>query len=166
MTTSTGEINWNNWIYRLIAYIIDSIIIGIVAWIIVFFATLALVFSFFYFGWAYYGLFLGIIGLLYLLYYTILDSAWGATIGKRLMGLRVQTANGTRITIGKSFIRNISKIFWVFLFIDWLIGIVSTGNKQQKFLDRVAEAYVVQTAQPFASVTTSQPPPPPPPPPT
>jgi uncharacterized RDD family membrane protein YckC len=156
------QINWNNWIYRLIAYVIDSIIIGIVSWVILFAVTLAIVFTdFFFFGFAYYGIFLAIIGVLYLLYYTILDSAWGGTIGKRILGLSVQTVNGTRLSIDKSFIRNISKIFWLFLFLDWLIGIVSTGNKQQKFLDRAAGAVVIQKGQAFASITNPPPPPPP-----
>jgi len=158
----TEQINWNNWIYRLIAYVIDSILIGIVAWIIVWGVTFALIYSFWFLGFAYYGIFLLIIGLLYMLYYTILDATWGGTIGKRIMGLEVQTQNGSKLTIGKSFVRNISKIFWLFLFLDWLIGIVSTGNKQQKFLDRAAGAFVVQKGQPFNSFSTPPPPPPPP----
>jgi len=159
---STEQINWNNWIYRLIAYVIDSILIGIVAWIIVWAVTFALIYSLWFLGFAYYGIFLLIIGLLYMLYYTILDATWGGTIGKRIMGLEVQTQNGSKLTIGKSFVRNISKIFWLFLFLDWLIGIVSTGNKQQKFLDRAAGAFVVQKGQPFNSFSTPPPPPPPP----
>ena len=64
------------------------------------------------------------------LYFIISDVAWGGTIGKRIMGLQVQTTNGSRISIDKSFIRNISKIskiFWLLLFLDWLIAVVTAG---------------------------------------
>ncbi|NLF89046.1 RDD family protein [Candidatus Bathyarchaeota archaeon] len=155
----TNQINWNNWIYRLIAYIIDSIIIGIVASIISFAAA----FGVFALGWGSL-IILGIMGVLYFLYYSILDVVWGATLGKRIMGLTVQGTDGQRLTFGKAFIRNLSKLFWLILFLDWLIGIISTGNKQQKFLDRVAGAVVVQRGQPFAAATQQDYPPPPPPP--
>ena len=162
MTTNTGEFDLTHWIYRLIAYIIDCIIIGIPAAIIYFFVILALVFSdpffFAYGGWLILPLLLGI---LQLIYFMILDVSWGGTIGKRLMGLQVQTANGGKVPFDKSFIRNISKIYGLFLFLDWLIAVVTAGSdKRQKFTDRYAGTTVVQTKQAFGSV------PPPPPPPT
>jgi uncharacterized RDD family membrane protein YckC len=91
----------------------------------------------------------------------ILDTAWGATIGKRLMGLQVQMVNGGKVPYGKSFIRNISKIYGLFLFLDWLIGVVTPGDKRQKYTDRLAGTIVIQARQAFQST-----PPPPPPPPT
>ena len=162
MTTNTGEFDLTHWIYRLIAYIIDCIIIGIPAAIIYFFVILALVFSdpffFAYGGWLILPLLLGI---LQLIYFMILDVSWGGTIGKRLMGLQVQTANGGKVPFDKSFIRNITKIYGLFLFLDWLIAVVTAGSdKRQKFTDRYAGTTVVQTKQAFGSV------PPPPPPPT
>ncbi len=156
---STEQINWNNWIYRLIAYIIDSIIIWVIAMIISFAAA----FGVYAFGWGSL-IIVGIMGILYFLYYSIMDFAWGATLGKKIMGLSVQGTNGQKLTFINAFIRNLSKIFWLFLFLDWLIGIVSTGNKQQKFLDRVAGAVVIQRGQPFAAAQSEYPPPPPPPP--
>ncbi len=156
---ATDQINWNNWIYRLIAYIIDSIIIFVIAAIISFAAA----FGVYALGWGSL-IIVGIIGILYFLYYSIMDFAWGATLGKKIMGLSVQSANGQKLTFINAFIRNLSKIFWLFLFLDWLIGIVSTGNKQQKFLDRVAGAVVIPRGQPIAIGRSDYPPPPPPPP--
>jgi len=156
---SANEINWNNWVYRLIAYIIDSIIVGIIAGAISVIGAI----SMFVFGWGSL-IFICILGILYLLYYTILDTMWGATIGKKLMGLNVQTTDGNKLDFVKSFVRNLSKFNPLLLFLDWLIGIVSEGNKQQKFLDRAVNAVVIQKGQAFADF--QQPPPPPPPPPT
>lgn len=159
---SNEQFDLTQWIYRVIAYIIDSIIIGIPAAIIYFIVILASVaadpFIVVYGGWL---LLPFVFGIIQFLYFMILDTAWGGTIGKRLLGLQVQMVNGGKIPYDKSFIRNISKIYGLFLFLDWLIGVVTAGDKRQKFTDRYAGTIVVQYKQSFGSV-----PPPPPPPPT
>lgn len=167
MATNTEQIDWTHWIYRLIAYIIDSIIIAIPTYIIWFLITLAYIFSPFSF-FAYYGfglIFPLIFGIIEVLYFAILDASWGATIGKRIMGLQVQMVNGGKASFGKAFIRNISKIYWLFLLLDWVVGIATTGDKRQKFTDRYAGTVVIQAKQAFESIQQSSPPPPPPPPP-
>jgi len=174
MTTSnsSGQIDFMHWLIRLIAYIIDAIIIFVVTTIlgiiiaIIAVAAIASGSVLFYGGlWLTFGLF----GLLSILYFIILDVVWGGTIGKRLMGLDVQLEKGGKISIGKSFIRNISKIFALFLFLDWLIAVVTAGNdRRQKLTDRWAGTTVVQVKQVFQSSqpspTPAAPPPPPPPP--
>ena len=172
MATNTGQFDLTHWIYSLIAYIIDSIIIGIPAAIIYFFVILSLLTpSTTVIGITVYGaapwwaslLLPFILGILQLFYFILLDTAWGGTIGKRVMGLQVQTVNGGKVPFDKSFIRNISKIYGLFLFLDWLIAVVTAGNdKRQKFLDRTAGTTVVQTKQAFASAGAPPPPPPPP----
>ena len=163
-----GQIDFSHWIIRLIAFIIDSIIIAIPSYIIWFIITLAIVFSPASFV-AIYGLsllFPFIFGIIEVLYFAILDSAWGATIGKRVMGLQVQTVNGARVDFGKAFIRNISKIYWLLLLLDWILGLVTAGSdRRQKYTDRVAGTTVVQTGR--SPIGTTAPPPssPPPPPP-
>jgi len=170
MSTTIDQINWMHWIYRLIAYIIDCIVIGIPAYIIYYLAVLPLVTpSYVIYGATVYGgapwwgflLLPFILGILQLLYFMVLDTVWGGTIGKRILGLQVQNVNGGRIQISKSFIRNISKIYGLLLLLDWLVGIITPGDKNQKFTDRIATTTVVQTKQAFIS---DMPPPPPPPP--
>jgi len=171
MTTNTGQFDLTHWIYRLIAYIIDSIIVGIPAAIIQYLVILPLITpSTTYFGVTVYGvapwwsflLLPFLLGILQLFYFMILDSAWGGTVGKRVMGLQVQTVNGSKVPFDKSLIRNISKIYGLFLFLDWLVAVVTPGaDKRQKYTDRIAGTTVVQTKQAFAGST-----PPPPPPPT
>ena len=164
MTTNTEQIDWGHWVLRLVAIIIDGIILIIAAAIVSAILSIGLLigggFGFFFSG-------LGLVsfsflwGILAVLYYMILDTYWGATLGKRFMGLRVQTVNGGKVPFDKAFIRNISKIFWPLLILDWLVGIVTPGDKRQKYSDRIAGTTVVQIKQPFATA-----PPPPPPPPT
>ncbi len=165
MASNSGQFDLTHWIYRLIAYIIDSIIIGIPAAIIYFFVIWSIVLSnpfvLAFGGWLILPFLLGI---LQLIYFMVLDVSWGGTIGKRIMGLQVETVNGGKVPFDKSFIRNISKIYGLFLFLDWLIAVVTAGNdKRQKFTDRYAGTTVVQTKQAFASVGAPPPPPPPPP---
>ena len=173
MTSNSGELDLTHWIYRLIAYIIDSIIIGIPAAIIYFVIIVGLITTSYttYFGvtitsaapwWGFLVLFL-ILGVLQIVYFMILDTVWGGTIGKRILGLQVQMVNGSKVPFDKSFIRNISKIYGLFLFLDWLVAVITPGtDKRQKYTDRIASTTVVQAKQAFVSASSPPPPPPPP----
>ena len=156
-----------HWIYRLVALIIDSIITGIVGAIIYFILLIPIIISGAIFGivpwWG--GTFVlpFIYGIILFIYSALLESSWnGMTIGKKLLGLQVQTTSGGKVDFGKAILRNITKIYGLLLFLDWLIGILTPGNKMQKYTDRMAGTVVVQKNQPFGTT----PPPPPPPPPT
>jgi uncharacterized RDD family membrane protein YckC len=95
-----------------------------------------------------------------------MDAYYGGTLGKKILGLRVQMVDGSKVTFEKAFIRNISKIYWLFLLIDWLLGIVTPGKDQrQKYTDRIAGTTVVSVKQTVFAATSQPPPPPPPPPP-
>ena len=166
MATKIEEINWTHWIYRLIALIIDSIIAGIIGGIIYSVLLIPILIASVVSGagifaapwWAGSLLFPFIYGIILLVYSAILEGIWdGMTIGKRLLGLQVQTVNGGKVPMDKAFIRNLSKIYWILLLLDWLLGILTPGNKQQKYSDRLAGTVVVQRKSAF----TSTPPPPP-----
>ncbi|MCL4429486.1 MAG: RDD family protein [Chloroflexi bacterium] len=173
MTTESGQIDWHHWILRLIAIIIDGIIIAIPISIIYYLVIVPAVSVNINYG---FGVVVSVppwwVGWIYplletvvlMLYFMVLDTAWGGTIGKRIMGLQVQTVDGGKVPFGKSIIRNISK-FYGLVIIDWLIAVVTPGaDKRQKYTDRIAGTTVVQTKQPFASAGAPPPPPPPPPP--
>ena len=155
-TGSSSQFDLNHWLLRLVAFIIDSIIIAIVASIIFFAGG-------FWLWWAYLA-FPFLFGILEILYFVFMEVNYGATLGKRILGLEVQTVNGSRVTFDKAFIRNVSKIFGLFLLLDWILGIVTSGpDQRQKYTDRIAGTTVVSVKQAFASVATPPPPPPPPP---
>ena len=149
-TGSNQQFDMGHWVLRIIALIIDSFIIGIVAWILLSFVFVSLLFT----GALYTLTFPFILGILEVLYFAILEVAWGGTIGKRLMGLQVQMTNGNRVAIDKAFIRNISKIYWIFLLLDWIIALVTPGaDRRQKYSDRMAGTTVVQTSQAFIAMS-------------
>jgi uncharacterized RDD family membrane protein YckC len=148
------QIDLGHWLLRLIAYIIDGVIIAIIVgilWVILFLPFLLV--GAFFASWGWTLVFPFVVGLLMVLYFLYAEVNWGGTLGKRILGLRVQTVKGGNITYGQSFIRNISKIHPLLLLLDWLIGIVTPGDKRQKYSDRMAGTVVVQASQAFASIT-------------
>jgi Predicted membrane protein/domain len=149
---TTEQIDWVHWILRLVAFIIDGIIFGIIAGVIGFLVP---------WGWLFTDFLWGI---MLWLYFSVFDVYMGATIGKRLLGIQVQTVTGGRVTFDKALTRNITKIFTPLLLIDWLIGIVTPGDKRQKFLDRIAGVTFVRPTEGYSAYTSAPPPPPPPPP--
>jgi len=164
-TQTSSQLDMNHWLIRLVAFIIDSIIIGIIAAIIYFVVILAVITSGFFIVWGPILLLGLLLGVLELLYFMFMDSSYGATLGKRILGLQVQTVNGGKVSFDKAFIRNISKIFWLFLLIDWILGVAIPGpDQRQKYTDRIAGTTVVSARAAFSSVTAPPPPPPPPPP--
>jgi len=168
MTTGqTSQFDVNHWILRFLALLIDSIIIYVIAWFILVFAIAAVVFTGGLFFFGLYLLLFFFAGILEVLYFVIMEVYWGATLGKKVLGLEVQTETGGKVTLGKSFIRNISKIFWPFLLIDWLVGVLTPGKDQrQKYTDRIAGTTVVSLKQTLFAASPQPPPPPPPPPPS
>jgi len=131
----------DHWIKRLIAYIIDSIIVGAAATIlfaiVLFPVLIGNPFAFvnvFSFPFA--------MGLFYILYFPIAETMYGATIGKRLLGLKVVTESGGKLSFEKAFIRNISKIHQVLLLLDLIGGLVTSTDLHQKYTDRIANTTV------------------------
>lgn len=89
-------------------------------------------------------------GVVYRLYFSLLESSYGQTLGKRIMRFKVETTEGKTPSLEKSFLRNVSKIYWIFLLIDVLAGLGTYGDARQKYMDRVAGSVVIEdTARPI-----------------
>jgi len=131
------------WFQRLIAFIIDYVIVFVVWWILASFA-----FTFFLFGGlGVYALFVGgftfLEGFILVLYFTVLEGVRGASIGKGFFKLKVVNKNGSKPTFVEAFIRNITKIFWLLLLLDVIGGLLLTKGVQQKYSDQFANTKVV-----------------------
>ena len=135
------------WLRRVVAFIIDAIVIGIAALIIDF----AIAVPFFVLNRPTFDLglvwFWGLTPLLIVAYFIIAEAGWGKTVGKELMGLRSVRVDGGPLDIGASFVRNISKINWVLVLLDVLVGLVMQGDGRQKFTDRLGRTMVVSTRE-------------------
>lgn len=151
----------DHWIRRLVAFIIDSIIVGIgtliiaaiiaIPFIIMAAATGLPWFIFNPFAFPFFA------GILSVLYFALLESYYGWTFGKKIMSLKPIKIGGQNAPLDVAFIRNISKIYWILVLIDVVIGLATQGDPHQKITDRVAGTTVVST-----TVSPSVPPPPPP----
>ena len=145
----SAQLDLGHWLLRLIAYIVDSVIIAIAIIVLSIPLWIMGIIGGFWFlsaGILFFG-FPFLVGLLLVMYVLYAEVNWGGTLGKRIVGLRVQTVSGSRITYGQSFLRNISKIHWILLFLDWLIGVATPGDRKQKYMDRLAGTAVVQVGQ-------------------
>ncbi len=89
-------------------------------------------------------------------YFFATELAWGQTIGKRVMKLRVVRVDGSRLGAGPAAIRNIVRFVDAFpaLYIIGAIVLFTFGNKTQRLGDMAAKTKVV---------AEDEPPPPPPP---
>ena len=140
-----------HWLKRLFAYIIDSIIFGIAFFILELIFTFALFpspISIFQSGFLPFFAGFGLIGLasgiLFVLYFTISETLYSATIGKRFLHLRVVMTDGSRVNFEKSLIRNLSKIFVLLLLLDVLVGLFSNSRRGQKYSDYYAGTNVIR----------------------
>jgi uncharacterized RDD family membrane protein YckC len=136
----------NHWARRLIAIIIDSVIVSVVLAIIAAivaipfpvgfgFPTTTSALTVWWAGW--WGFwFGGAIGLVLFVYFFFAEGLYGRTIGKEIMGLRVERVDGKPMDFRSSLFRNISKIYWVLLLLDVLVGLGTHGEMSQKWSDR------------------------------
>jgi len=149
----------DHWIRRLIAGIIDYIIIMIVAWII---SIIIAIPALFLTGAFFVKEFSLLQGILFFLYALFFESSRGTTIGKQIMNLKVTTTQGNAASLYGTLIRNISKIHLLLWLIDTLIGMATVGDPHQKYSDRFAGTTVASTI-PTSLIIPSLPSPPAPP---
>ena len=136
----------NHWARRLVAYIIDvalvTVVIAIIAVVVsipfligIGFPTVGTFPALSVAWWG--GLWLGgPISLVLFLYFFFAEGFYGRTLGKEIMGLRVQRVDGKPMDLRSSLVRNISKIYPVLLIIDLAVGLGTHGEMSQKWSDR------------------------------
>ena len=131
----------DHWIKRVVAYVIDAIIVSIVVGVVLFVAllpfyvvNLSRLVDWFSFPFA--------AGLLSILYFPVLEFVRGATIGKSAFGLKVVTTTGENLSFEKAFIRNISKIHPILLLLDIIGGVLTSKDLHQKYSDRMVHTTV------------------------
>ena len=138
---------------RIVAGLIDYIIIGIIA-AILFFAAFAPFFAApmwmiggwsAAWGWGWFGGILGIQFLLWLIYFTYFEGTSGQTIGKRLAHVKVVKEDGSRCDLGSALVRSILRIVDSLPAI-YILGIIliAATDKRQRLGDMLAKTIVVK----------------------
>lgn len=131
---------------RVVAYILDFFVVSAFMWI---FSYLAYFFINYFNMFRIYHYFVFILPVLILVYFTVLEKNLGATVGKRLMFIEVQSTVPRRgklgrdysITYGQALIRSLSKIYWFPIIFDVILGKI-TGKT--RLLDGITRTTVIE----------------------
>ena len=122
---------------RVIAYVIDFLVVSAFMWIL----------SFFFYGilgpknvYQIYQVIPFLIPVLGLIYFVICEKFAGASIGKAIMKLEVKSKNGANISWLQAIVRNLTKIYWVPIIFDWIIGRLL---KTDRILNNITRTVVV-----------------------
>ena len=124
------------WLKRLIALIIDGVIIVVVLGVVAALGAIGFLLSGGAMGF-FFGGFTILAGVLLILYFPLMESMRGASIGKQVMGLKVVSKGGGNPTLVEAFVRNVSKIYWLLLLLDVIVGLAISKGYQQKYTDHL-----------------------------
>ena len=139
----------DHWLRRLIAFIIDSIIVSAVTLTIAVAVSIPFIVAAVATGlpWYVFNLvtFPFLTGVASVLYFALLEHYYGWTFGKKVMNLKTVNLDEQKPALNAAFIRNISKIYWILIILDIIIGLATPGDPHQKVSDRTAGTTVVST---------------------
>ena len=87
----------------------------------------------------------GVVSVVGILYFIVLEGFMGATLGKLLLGIRVVKLDGSRIGLGAAIVRNLLRIIDA-LPTAYILGaiLIWTSSRKQRLGDRVARTVVVR----------------------
>ena len=129
------------WGERFLAWLIDLIIIGVAVFILGLFNWLGGLAVPGWPGWLpFFNLNLG--GVLYFLYWMLMDGAYGQSFGKMVMRLKVTRLDGSKVGMGYAAIESVGKAF--LLPLDVLIGWIFYPKRRQRLFNYLSETIVVK----------------------
>lgn len=135
-TSLTAAAKAGFWI-RVVAFIIDSIIVGVVN------AIVAAILNQSTTGRT--GI-QTILGIIYFTYFWSASSPWpGQTVGDKLLNLRVIKTDGSDLSIVQAFIRYVGLVISFLVIFIGVIWVAFDPNKQG-WADKIAGTYVVKTS--------------------
>jgi uncharacterized RDD family membrane protein YckC/predicted RNA-binding Zn-ribbon protein involved in translation (DUF1610 family) len=136
-----SQLSLASWGERFVAWLIDVIIIGVLVGLLEFFTWFAWEPFEFLPSWLPFVNF-GTGGVLYFLYWTLMEGLSGQSFGKMLMRLRVVRLDGSRIDLVHAALESVGKAF--FLLLDLLIGWALYPKRRQRIFNFLSETVVVR----------------------
>ncbi len=90
------------------------------------------------------------------MYSVITEYVYGSTFGKQILGLKVVNRREKNPGLMAVTIRNLSKAHWVLVLFDFLVGVISSVDPRDKYMDKVSGTYVAYSGSgiwiPFVSM--------------
>ncbi len=130
----------NLWGRRFVALIVDILILTLFMYVLS--AVIFLLFAGIgIFSVLNYWIFIAAI--IIIVYFTFMEGKTSSTFGKTLLKLKVMAINGN-MSYKKAFIRSLSKILYVPLIVDVILGYIF-GESNDRILDKASGTYVAST---------------------
>ena len=104
---------------RVIAYVLDFLVVSAFMWIVSYFLFMVMGSKNSY---TVYQISLYAVPVLIMVYFVLCEKLAGASMGKAILRLQVKSKNGSNISWMQAIVRNLTKIYWVPIIFDWLIG--------------------------------------------
>ena len=124
---------------RIIAYIADFFVVSAFLWIV---AQILAFIIIPYSTFMIYNYFIYLVPLIAIIYFALLEKMKGTSVGKHLMYLKVESDDKSPISFSQAIVRNISKLYWLPIIIDVIIGKLMDGSKY-RILDKLSKTSVV-----------------------
>jgi uncharacterized RDD family membrane protein YckC len=130
------------WGERFVAWLIDAVIIGVAVAILGLF-SFVVGFSWWssWPGWLPFFNF-NIGGVIYFLYWMLMDGAYGQSFGKMIMRIKVTRLDGSQIGMGTAALESVGKAF--LLPLDCLLGWLLYPKRRQRIFNYISETVVVK----------------------
>ena len=122
---------------RVIAYLCDFFVVSAFMWIISYLLYLIINPKDIYSVYQYLPY---LVPVLILVYFAFCEKNFGSTVGKALMYLQVRSKNGADINWAQAIVRNLTKIYWIPIVFDWLIGKIM---KTDRLFNNITKTVVI-----------------------
>lgn len=122
---------------RVVAYVLDFFVLSALMWLISFFLFSIIGAKNIYQVYQYLPF---VVAALILIYFVLTEKLFGASIGKSIMHLQVKSKNGANISWIQAIVRNLTKIYWIPIIFDWLIGKIL---RTDRLLNNITRTVVV-----------------------
>jgi uncharacterized RDD family membrane protein YckC len=132
------------WGERFVAWLIDALILGLIVGFLSIFSWFVIGSLSWWSTWPSWMPFFNfnVSGILYFLYWFLMDGAYGQSLGKMAMNLKVVRLDGGRINMGQAALESFGKAF--LLPIDIIVGWILYPKSRQRLFNRLSETIVIR----------------------
>lgn len=137
-----------SWGERIIAWLIDIVILGavltVIKWTTMWAAWPSFAWAPSYFRWIPFVDF-GLDNVIYFFYWMLMEGTYGQSIGKMIMKIKVTQLSSDSINLVQATIESVGKAF--LLPIDCLVGWILYSRTKQRLFNYLSETLVVRTSR-------------------